>query len=168
MINKRPLRFKKTLYKMPTEPDLSKKKFRQELLLVVGERYTNFYNSDHNSDHNDDYYDEDEVEYEDEYMPLKDRLNSRQSMSLNRINDIVKKSGLDEKKVCFTASFSDDYLNLEIVHINEMTEDEILEEYKEDCILWEAQQTRNKEQELKRAQLEIECLQRKVNSLKNK
>jgi hypothetical protein len=163
MSKKLELRYKKTWYNEPPPPESGAYKFRVELLKCASGRACHFPGA---SDEGQFYALEyDEPESTPEYCGT---LDDGQAISLETINALVKKHRLDEKNVFLTASFSDDYLGVEVVHIRELDEQEQLEEHKEQYTAWVKRHSLNKERELERLQDQIEALQRQAENLKKK
>ncbi len=157
MSKKFPLRFKKTPSEEPEKYKDNQKIFRVELLKGVADRYCHF----PKSDDYEDPYSEDE-----ENSKLTGKLSNRQSISLKNINAIVKKHNLDESNVYLTASFSDDYLSVEVVNIKLLSKEEKEEEYIKECSEWKKYKAEIKQQEEDRLKFEIENLQMRINNLK--
>ena len=158
MSKKLPPRFEKHFWKKPTKPKGTR--YRVELLLSAGERMPHWPTSDRSYDHD---YEEDEDNPETE-----GQLPECQCLSLKKINELVKEHGLDENKVFFTASFDEDYLIVEAVHIRKMTEEDKEEEHKANLAAWEEQEEEKRKQEEQRLKWEMESLQRRMEDLKKK
>jgi hypothetical protein len=159
MLNRKlPLRFNKYWREEPKKPLCDSPKFRIEYLAGCSERYNHFRNTA-----NEDY------ELEDEDNPeLTGKLDDRQSLSLKEVNEMVRKEGLDESKVFFTASFQDDYLSLEVVNIKELGAKEQLEEYEDQHAAWKKQEQDRHDYEVKRIEREMQHLQQQAERLKKK
>lgn len=155
------LRYKRTWFDEPPKIESGAYKFQIENIDAVGDRVNHWpgYGRD------DSFYEfeEEGVEYTPEYTGT---LGDRQSLCLKDINALVKEHNLNEQNVFFTASFSDDYLSIEVVHIKKQNKQEQLENYKQEYSNWAKQENLNKEEELSRIQQEIEFLQRKLKDLK--
>jgi len=158
MSKKLPERFNKVLYKEPKKPKSGSKKFRIEMIEAVSDRYHYFPNSER-----DGFYEDDNKKDNPEYSG---KLPARQSISLQQINNLIEEYGLNPKAVYLTASFADDYLCVEVVHIKSLNDEEQLEEYEEQHAEWTKQQEQKKEEELKRIEWEMEALKRRATNLK--
>jgi hypothetical protein len=158
MKTRRPARRTRYWYEAPLKPEPGKRQFRQETLGHAGTRFNHFPNSDN------------EVEYldEDEQVESTGKFPVDQSISLKEVNDLLRKEGIDESEVYFTAAFSDDYLSLLVIRLKELSESEKLEEYELQHAEWEKQQQHNLEYEEQRIQRELESLQRQAEELKKK
>jgi hypothetical protein len=163
MSKKLELRYQRHWYEEPPKPESGAYKFRVEALASASERACHFPGA--NGDDHFYEWEYDEPESTPEYCGT---LPDREAISLESINALVKEHGLDPKNVFLTASFSDDYLAVEVVHIRELNEQEQLEEYKDQYTEWADQTKVNKEQELERLKWQIEALQRQAESLKKK
>lgn len=73
---------------------------------------------------------------------------------------MIKEKGLDEKDVYISASFSEDYLSIQAIHIREQNEQETQDEYKEQLSAWQEEQVQRKENEIRDIQQRIEILQK--------
>lgn len=120
----------------------------------------------------DSFY-EDEDDYDIDYVPESvpeycGTMGNREAICLTDVLKQVEKYGLDPKKVYFTASFAEDYLCVEVVHIRELDEQGQLEEYQEAL----SKRSKTKKdlvaEERKRLQHEIESLQKRLELLKKK
>lgn len=166
MSNKFQPRFKKYHYQEPAKPKVDEKRFRMECLESVGERYMHFPNTgrDECYEYGDECY-----EYGDEDNPeISGKLPERQAISLRHINNLIKQNNLDEKNVFLTASFSDDYLMVEVVHIRQLSGEELKEEYEEQYAEWEEEQKYKKEQEILRIEQQMKILESQAKRLKGK
>lgn len=151
-------RFERFWYEKPKEPDLNKKRFAITNLIATSERYNHFANGE-------SYYDNLDERNDPECMGTPPY---RQYLSLKEINDIIRSKDLNEADVFFTASFLDDYLCLEALHIKEMSNEEKLEQYQNFCAEWEEQKKIRHEHELQKIKYEMENLQRRADVLAKK
>ena len=163
MSKKLELRYQKDWYEEPPKPESGAYKFRIEQVDAASERACHFPGSCGEGQFYEWEYDE--PESTPEYCGT---LPDREAISLESINALAKEHGLDAKNVFLTASFAEDYLVVEVVHIRELNEQEQLEEYKAQYTEWANKQKVDKEQELERLQWQIESLQRQAEGLKNK
>jgi len=161
MSKKRALRYDKTWYEEPTKPEDKEKRFRIEQVTSFGDRINHFPGAS-GEDHFYEYED-DEPESVPEYTG---ELDSSQSISLDKVINLLNKEGLDSKKVFFTASMSEDHLVLEIIHIKKMTAKETQEEYQDQLRSWKERQEEFKERERQSIQWQLEALQQRANRLK--
>jgi len=92
-------------------------------------------------------------------------LGDNNCICLKDINALIKEYNFDEKDVFFTASFSNDYLNIEVVHVKKQNEQEQLENYNQEDSNWAKRNDINKEEELLRIQQDISSLQRRLKDL---
>lgn len=162
MTEKLKLRYQKRWYEEPPKPESGAYKFRVEMVKAAGDRI-NHWPGGNGSEEYFYEYEEDEPEETPEYSG-----SLQQGLTLKDINALVEKHGLDEKKVFLTAALYEDHLCVEVVHIRKLSEQEQLEEYKEQYTAWAKRQKLNKEQELERLQDQIEALQRQAENLKKK
>lgn len=123
----------------------------------VSERYCHFPNSE------SEYYEDD---CEDD-PSMTGKLPDRQSIPLKSVLELIEKKQINPEEVFFTASFSDDYLCLEVVHIKKLNEEEQEKDYKAQRLEWEKRQERRKEEELDRIKMQMESLQRQTEKLLN-
>ena len=135
------------------EPTLARK-FIFESVMSTASRYSAFLNSDN------------EEQLDDSDMNTTGKLSYHTYMSLKDINAAVKEAGIDEKDVVFTASFSDDYLTLEVVHVKKLSEQEQQEDLKAQVAAWKKQQKKKKYRELKEIEDRMESLKRQKERLK--
>lgn len=156
---KRQLRFtRERFYEKPSQPKEDSIKFREEVVITTGDRYHYF--PDHYD--YDDYTDEDE----DENTRELKYLGSRRSLSLKKINELVKEQNLNEEDVIFTVSRADDYINLDVIYMHKMTYAERLEEYEERLKAWNKQEEDHLEQERQSLKRQMEILEEKQKKLK--
>lgn len=160
MSKKLDLRHERTWWDEPPKPESGAYKFRVEHVFSVAERVNHFPGWGRDSFYE---WEEDEPESTPEYCGT---LPGRESISLKKILDLVKEHNLDPKNVEFTASFSDDYLSIEVVNIRKLNDQEQLEEYKEAYEGWAKTKRLNKEEELKRIEWQMESLKRQAEQLK--
>lgn len=154
-------RYDRVWYEEPPKPETGAYQFRIDHLLATSDRACHWPGGS-----GDEYfyeYEYDEPELTPEYSGKLD-----QCLSLKKINELVRNEGLDDKNIFFTASFSDDHLAIEVVHIYKLDEQGQLEEYKEEYSKWVKKQKLCKTQELKDIEYQIESLQRKAETLKSK
>src|SRR5579885_202369 len=151
MSKKLPLRYKRDWrWSEPPKLESGFYKHRIELLKSVSERVNHFPGYGR-----EDYfyeYEEDDTEYVPEYSGA---LGSRESISLKDVLALVKKHNLNPENVHFTASFAEDYLAVEVVHINKLDEAGQLEEYQEALSDWAKTKKNTEEYEKERIQNEI-------------
>lgn len=162
MSSKRELRFNKDFrFDKPPEPKPGQRKFIEELLESTGDRAQYYPNGGNNIyDHLTGGY-KDEIDYT--RFP-----NPRQYISLKKVVELVSKENFDLQNIYFTASCRDDYINLEVIHLKELSEEEKLQAHREDMFLWEQEQNVLKEQELERIEREMKYLQDKCKDLRKK
>jgi hypothetical protein len=96
------------------------KRFKIKMLGYVGERYNNFPNYGRGGRDQFDYYND---------PKLLEKFYECQSFSFQEVSDLVSKLNLNPKDVHITASFNDDYLNIEVIHISDLSYEQQLEEY---------------------------------------
>lgn len=161
MTEKLNLRYQKRHYDEPSKPETGAYKFRVEMVKATGDRINHWPGACGEDSFYE--YEDDEPEETPEYSGKL-----QQGMSLKDINAAVQKHGLDEKRVFLTAALYEDHLCVEVVHIRELSQQEQLEEYKEQYAGWAKRQKLGKEQELERIQQQIESLQRQAENLKKK
>lgn len=146
-------------FQKPKKPKADKVKYQHTVLGTASNRAQYFTNYGREEDG----YDE-ENDHEEEMTSSE----SRTSISLKEVNDLIKKQGLKEKDIYFTAAFDEDYLVLEVVHVHKMSEQEKLDEYQRELSEWEAQEKIQQEYEEQRIQRDLANLQRRAEELKKK
>ena len=154
-----PLRKYHSLYSEPKKPKPGTIKYRHVKLAYTQDRAHYF------PGYGADGPDEEDYEEDDENLELSA---SRHSLSLKEVNDLVKSKNLDEKDVYFTASFADDYLVLEVVHITKMSEQDILDEYNKLHQEWVEQEKAREADIVAHNEREIARLQEQLKSIKKK
>lgn len=162
MSKKLPLRHERDWrWQDPPKLDSGFYKHRVELLSSVGDRVNHFpgYGRDSFYEFGDD---------GEETPETTGVLDSRESISLASILKKVEKEGLNPKNVHVTASFSDDYLNIEVVHIRKLDEMGQHEEYQDALDAWSKVKKYEAKQEKERIEQEIQMLQQRLDGLKDK
>jgi len=157
--NKLPIRFELPTYKEPSKPKVGAKQFREELVKSVGCR-AHYFPKAHNMNWREDEWDNEE-EWDGKYS-------DRQAISLKEINSLVKQYSLNEENVYLTASFADDYLMVDVVHVKLLSEEEKEEEYQDQLIVWNKYQEGLKKSEKERIEREMKRLQQQMESLQKK
>jgi len=161
MSKKLPLRYERSFYEAPLPPKMGQKKFRIELITSVSDRANHWPGA--NGDGHFYEYEYDEPEEIPEYTG---DLGYDKSLSLKELNKLVEIHELDESKVFVTASFSEDHLSVEVVHVKEQTPEEIEEEYQERLSEWNQKKKAEKKDQLQRIKQEIEYLKSQEEKLK--
>jgi hypothetical protein len=159
-MSKLPLLRERHFYNEPKKPKPGAKRSRIEAVATTSQR-VNHWPGYGNAE--DECYDDDEQNDEEETSG-----SSRMSISLIEINERVAKEGLDPKKVFFTASFSEDYLCLEVIHVHKMSAKEIQEEYESDLAIWNEGQEAERQRQIEQTNREMERLKEKAEKLKAK
>lgn len=152
-----PHRFTRVWYEEPQPPKIGNKMFIVELLKSTGDR-------SHYFPTNEKYYDLDNQDR----TEFTGKMPARQSLSLEEINKLVNEEKLDHKNVYLTASFDDDYLILETVHVRELSAEEQVEKFESDHSSWEDRRHQQKEYELQKIKQQIEALQKQADKISNK
>lgn len=145
------------VYNEPQKPKSGKIKFKYDILGWTGSR-AYYFENDSDGGHEELDYDEDNKSVagvtEDHYISLKE------------VNDLVQKKGLDPSQVYFSASFADDWLHLEVVHVSQMSDQDQLEEYETQYSSWKEYEKLRFKYEEERIQRDIERLQEQAKDLK--
>ncbi|CAB4196823.1 hypothetical protein UFOVP1290_343 [uncultured Caudovirales phage] len=140
----------------PQKPEPNKKRFKIKTLGSVGERACHFPNSDNET-------------YEDDETPeLNGIFPDRQSFSLAEALNLTKKLNLDPKDVHITASFVDDYLYIEVMHISELNYDQQLEQYNSNLEKYNARIEEDNKRRLEYVSRQIKDLKQQEELLKKK
>lgn len=160
-MSKRALWSEKTWYNEPPKPTPGKPMAKVELLTQVADRACYYRNSE------DEYYYEDDEEVKD-FEDISRPLSGHQTLSLKEINDLVAEEKLDPAKVYVTGSFADDYLQVQVIHVAEMTDEEKEALYQKHLAGWQSEQEHKKKEELRRIEYQMEALRRQQEDLKKK
>ncbi len=143
----------------PNKPVPNQKRFKIKMLGYVGERYNHFPNYGRGEpDQFDDYND----------PKLLGKFNKNQSFSLAEALDLTKKLNLDPKDIYITASFNEDYLNIEVMHISELNYDQQLEQYNSNLEKYNAKIEEDNKRRLEYVSRQIKDLKQQEELLKKK
>lgn len=134
-----------------------RRNFIFDVVKSVNERYCHFPNTENEFD--DDLYEDGSPEETGE-------LSDGQSMRLKDILAVLKDKNIDVDDVVFTASFSDDHLCLEVVHMKKLNEGEREKDYQKQCDRQKKEQERSKQYELERIEQQMSSLKRQAERLK--